>query len=212
MFPPLTERVLDAMRPALAAFDLNRLEAETYTIYALTEQMHLGYLNPAWFEFARENNGAAIETHFGLGTPVLTGISPPLQDHYEALLHRSRRLGQAVESRYLCPSSTLERVFLLRILPLTSGGWLVHNALVVQQAHGDEARPFTSEYRDRRGLIVQCSSCRRVRYGSDVNRWDWVPALLDNRFDPVSHGLCEPCLGFVFPPEPSDSANVAASR
>ncbi len=211
MYPPLAERLLDAMRPALAAFDLNRLEAETYTIYALTDQMALGYLNPAWFKFAHENSGAAVANRFGLGTPILAGISPPLQDHYEALLQLSLSSGQAAESRYLCPSSKLERVFLLRILPLSPGGWLVHNALVVQHAHSDEARPFTSEYRDRRGLIVQCSSCRRVRYGSDVNRWDWVPALLDNHYDPVSHGLCEPCLGFVFPPPPSELGNVTTA-
>jgi hypothetical protein len=55
-------------------------------------------------------------------------------------------------------------------------------------------------YRDERGLIVTCSSCRRVRRARPgVAQWDWVPAYVERMPDGVSHGLCELCSRFYYP-------------
>lgn len=200
--PPLALRLSGTVRTALAPFDLSVLETETYTIYALGPNFELGYMNPAWFKFADENNGSGVRTRFTLGVEVVRGIAPPLQDKYVSCLQRAQISGEPIEDNYLCPSPSLARTFRLRVLPLPAGGWLVHNALLVERPHDEPEYVFNESYKDARGLIVQCCSCRRVRHGTDTNRWDWVPSLLDSEPGPISHGLCTPCLGFAFPPAP----------
>ena len=186
------------MRSDLEAFDLPHLEAETHTIYALNPNLELGYMNPAWFQFANDNNGSNIANDFALGVSVLIGIAAPLREGFETFLQRAQMTGQPVESNYLCPSPLLSRTFRLRVLPLHTCGLLIHNALLVERPHNDLAHAFDNSYKDERELVVQCCSCRRVRHGTDQNRWDWVPALRESNSETISHTLCAPCLGFSF--------------
>ena len=98
------------------------------------------------------------------------------------------------------------------MLPLDPEGWLVYNALVVQRPRRDEAHPLGEAYVGPRGMIVQCSSCRRVRHGRDLDRWDWVPEVMQDKAVAISHGPCEPCLGFCFPPPIEPGSMLAAQQ
>ncbi len=197
--PLLVQRLLPAMATALADFDLTALESDPESVYGLTRELTLGYLNPAWFRFAERNAGAESCVAWGLGAPLMAAIAEPLRASYEALFGSAARSGGAVEQTYLCPTPTRQREYRIRVLPLPSGVFLCHNTLVVESEHTDPAQPFGAAYLSEHGFVVQCANCRRLRHASDASRWDWVPALVETPHPQTSHGVCATCLGFFYP-------------
>jgi hypothetical protein len=97
---------------------------------------------------------------------------------------------------YDCHSAELTRQFRLQVLPLGGPGLLLIHTLVVEvPISGENAPPLgLAPYLSPVGLVRQCSNCRRTQRSISPNVWDWVPQLVLETPDYVSHGICTSCL------------------
>ena len=67
----------------LSGFNLETLESHPSSIFGLSSDLTLNYFNPAWFQFAAENDGEpAISERFGLGTYIGNAIDGTARDYY----------------------------------------------------------------------------------------------------------------------------------
>jgi hypothetical protein len=196
--PPWHKRVAQEFVPLLARFDTDRLELDPNVTYGLTADRRIGYLNPAWFRVADQNQASAHLARWGLGCEVLEAFGP-LRNRYEMLFAKAQKSGQPQEQLYGCRNSLQRRDFMMRILPLEQGALLIHNTLVECRPEHDPGFVLSREYEGPGGYIVACSNCRRVKNPKALERWDWVPAILGDTQLSVTHALCEPCLGFYYP-------------
>lgn len=189
----------------LSTFDLNELDVQQDTTFGIWADLRLAYMNQAWFDFARDNNGEPmISDAWGLGMNVLDAcgddLKPFFRDHYEGCL----RLREISVLEYECSSAGLFRKFHQIAYPLGDGaGLLVVHARLVEHPHDLDARPphppDWSIYPDKQDIITQCSHCRRTRNPQQEGRWDWVPAWVEQIPTNVSHGLCQMCLIYYYP-------------
>ncbi len=179
------------------AFDLATLDDESSTIYLVGADLRIEYVNRAWSRFAK-SNGAIGTARWGVGTELLDVIPEVLKAFYVELFGRAIRDQQVVEHDYECSSPDVKRIFRMRLLPNDSGV-IVINALRVEAPHpGSPHAPVEAMYRDKAGLITQCSHCRRVRRVGAAAAWDWVPAYVGQLPLGVSHGLCPTCVAFYY--------------
>jgi hypothetical protein len=193
-------------RPLLAAFDVAGLEEHEGTIYGLWPDGRLAYLNPSWFRFAEENGGTEIPRRWALGANVYDAIPADLTAFYRTLLREAEHRpapARVAPHEYECSSPGEYRRFSMQVLALGSGkGLLVVNSPVLTarpEAVGREPLPPLVEiYADEKGLIRQCSHCRRVARRDD-NAWDWVPEWVAASPRDTSHSLCSICLDYHYP-------------
>lgn len=182
------------------AFDLDALEASESTFVLLDASCTIMWVNPAWSRFALANGGSDALARVGPPSCYLDGISGCLRVFYESKFADALRTGEAFEQDYLCCSRRETRTFHMRALPLGGRSILVEHGLLVEGPHVCEASAeVESTYVSARGLVVQCSNCRRVRRVRNRLTWDWVPAWVERPPRTTSHGLCAACVGFYFP-------------
>ena len=203
--PPLDERLAPEFKLALARFDLTRLELDPNAGYGVASDGRIVYLNPAWFHVAEQSHATRSLAGWGIGRNALEAFGP-LRQRYEALFAKARESGQPLQQLYSCRTGLQRRDFMMRVLPLGGDFVLVHNTLIECTPETEASFNLSADYVSRDGLIVACANCRRVKHQGHAERWDWVPALLSDvariaPLDrPVSHSVCEPCLGFYYPP------------
>ncbi|MDZ4693805.1 MAG: hypothetical protein SGI86_01565 [Deltaproteobacteria bacterium] len=186
----------------LAPFDVAALDGETSTIYGLTEDLRLGYVNPAWHAFARANGALNSDGVWNAGLPIMDATPAPLRLAYQRLFDRARTDHVVVEHEYECSSPTSFRWFRMRVHPCDSGAFLVVNILL---RTSDHVRPSMSAidaiYRNGEGLIAQCSHCRCVRRNGPPASWDWVPDYVETPPSGISHSICGVCFDYHYPPD-----------
>jgi len=185
----------------LAGFDLAALDRDPSVTYGLTRELRIGYLNDAWFSFARANGGEAMLARFGLGASVLDGIRGPLRDFYAAALQSVQRTGDPWEHSYPCPSASLQRDLRMRVMLLPKESLLVvHSVIATRPAEAAQTDVRDAELRfvAADGFVRQCSYCRRVRSLSPP-RWEWHPDFVERPPRAVTHGICEVCTDYYFP-------------
>jgi len=197
---PDGSELLARFEPLLSSLDRSDLARSPDVICGvLADGLTIGYANAAWFEFARQNGARRV---WGPGDCLLDAISDPIRGFY------AEKLGQVLADRtpwehdYECSSPDVHREFRLRALVLGEGaGLLLVHALRVEGPHADPGHPFVaSRYRSAAGLITQCAHCRRVRCVATPS-WDWVPALVAQPVENLTHGLCEACAAYYFGPD-----------
>lgn len=191
--------------PLLRGFGVDQLDRHAGAVFGLSRGLRITYLNPAWFTFARENDGAGIAAHWGLGAHVLEAISGPARLLYEREYRRCLDAGEAWQHDDECSTSERYRTFHMDVFPLRNArglsrrdveGLLVVNSPVVDRPHGASREPFPADeslYTDTDGQIVQCSSCRRARRVDGAEQWNWIPEWVADRPVNVTGGLCLPC-------------------
>lgn len=188
----------------LSGVTVETLEADPHSTYALSPELSLIYLNPAWFRFAKENAGEpAISMRFGLGTPVCAAIAAPLKEFYSGAYLRALETGEAWDHDYECSSADRYRRYHQTVYPLHNrAGLLVVNSLVQDQPHNPETHapspPREERYTGAQGLIIQCCHCRRVQRAAEPELWDWVPAWVKRMPLRTSHGLCPICYEYYW--------------
>jgi hypothetical protein len=200
--PPLDDRLLPAFRPALERFALERIDDYPNPLCGLLPDLRIAYLNKGWFAAANANGARAALAAWGPGADFCAAVRGPLRSFYEKLLAHALRDGRPFTHKYECPTPTRRQQFWMQGTPLGADGLLVTHALVIAETlapEPGEAGPV-ARYRGRGGLVVQCGHCRRVRRAAEPLVWDWVPALVAEPPPETSHGLCEPCLGYYYPP------------
>lgn len=190
---------------ALERFSLAGLESDRSVIFGMNRACELTYLNPAWFDFARANQGEpAISTEWGLGRSVLDSMPAELLPFYQRAFDLCLVSGEPWKHDYECSSDDIHRRFHLVLYPLANrAGFLSVHALAVESTHaaaGRDVRAVDLEpYTDEAGLVHQCFHCRRVEHATHTDRWDWVRAESGKLPAEVSHSLCPTCLDFYYP-------------
>lgn len=179
---------------------IQAVEQKPDTTYGVWQDGTLAYINPAWSQMARDNQGDAVLADWPLGRNVWEAVPPVLHDSYRQLWDRALQGGRPVEHRYECSSPTQQRFFRMLLHPIGKEAVLVRNHLVVAHAHPDPSGTLSLEsYRNEAGFVTMCANCRRVRRTQLPVAWDWVPDFVAHAVLDVSHGLCEACLELYYP-------------
>jgi hypothetical protein len=181
----------------LSSLWTEHVERHEHVVFGLLPDLTLGYMNPAWFRFARDNGSEEILDRWGLGSNVIDAISGPLRRLFEREYRRCFDEASAWQHDYECSSASRFREYHMDAFPLEAGrGLLVINSLTEDRPHGAErvARPpLESLYTNDDGLILQCGYCRRIQRVDGSETWDWVPEWIRSQPDNVTGGLCTAC-------------------
>ena len=180
------------------------LNRSTSVIYMLDDELRFTFCNQEWDRFAAANGGVGLEGAGQLGRCLLDSLSEQLRPFFQSAFQEVRETRQNWEHRYECPSSTLQRTFLMVIAPSPEGeGFIVVNSLIVERPH--EAKPCShleNIYADAEGKITMCGRCRKSRVltpETDAEaEWNWVPAHLEGR-RAINHVLCATCFNIYYP-------------
>jgi hypothetical protein len=179
-------------------FRLDALERDSSSIVAIADDGRIGWLNAGWLRFASANGGAAAAIR--VGDNYFAGISGEVRPLFEHAVERCLASGAPLEQDYECSSAKEFRAFHLQMLPLGTDALLLVHSLVEAHSHDRAAEPADeAHFRNEKGLVVQCSNCRRVRSFPEAS-WHWVPAWVETLPERVTHVLCPVCRGFYWPP------------
>ena len=190
----------------LGGFDLETLEAHQGPVVGLWSDYRMAYLNPAWFAFARENDGEPeISRDWPLGRSMMDAVPEELKSFYRQAFEKCLDSGIPWHHNYECSSAEVLRRFHLTAYPLKQhGGLLIVHSLTKEIPHEDNRRQglaFSApQHLDHHGFVHQCANCRRVqnlKKGPDC--WDWVPSLIETPYARTSHSICPICLAFYHP-------------
>lgn len=172
-------------------------------VYHIDDRDLLTDVNPAWVDFARENDGAAVMPERVIGRALWDFISDgTVREIYRRLLKKVRG-GEHVQFDYRCDSPGQRREFAMAVAPLDTGAVeFVSTARHVTARHPvsllSAAPPSAGD-----PFIRICSWCHAARTDASP----WLPLevalielrLLDLEPPPrVSHGICEPCAERMF--------------
>jgi hypothetical protein len=189
----------------LADFNDDEIWESEDTIYGLWPNLTLAFFNRGWTRFASENGGESKinANHSLLGRSVLESFASSLRPFFKSNYEKCLRERCPWEHSFECSSAKLFRTFRMLTLPLGhSEGLLVINSLRRETFHTQlQCPPLDELYRNHDGIITQCCHCRRIRRCGTENTWDWIPDWLTNPPANLSHGLCEPCVGFHYSPD-----------
>ncbi len=179
------------------------LETDPAVIYLLGRGLRIVYCNPAWEQFAAENDGKNLSREAVFGRAVLDDVPEPLQKFYSSAFAQVQKTGDIWEHDYECSSAKLYRLFHMRILPLSFACLLVENSLRIEEQHEMDGSVIAAQfnYLNEHGIVTICCHCRRaLRVGSDKQAvWDWIPRFLAGHPGRVSHGLCRACRHYFYP-------------
>lgn len=175
-------------------FDLDALREDEAVVVALDHEDRITWVNDAWSRFAQDNGGTEAVARGVVGRSYLDGVHGPLRGFFARAFARVREEGDPWELSYECSSPELYRMHRVRVAPTAGAGLLMVHGILETRPH-DRVPEVAEEkdFRDARGVMVQCSNCRRVRRIGDG--WRWVPGWVATPSPPVSHGLCAACEG-----------------
>jgi hypothetical protein len=197
-------RYCDDFPALLDGFKLETLEADPNSIFGLSKDLLLIYMNPGWFDFARANAGEpAISERFTVGENVADSMTGEARDYYLNAYQHILNTGEVWHHDYECSSPDKFRIFHQSTYPLYKrNGLIVVNSLINEQPHDPTARiphePDERLYTQESGFITQCCNCRRVQRVSGNDLWDWVPAWVESIPDNSSHTFCHICYDYYF--------------
>lgn len=198
------KRYHDDFSVLLNGFALDTLESYPDSVYGLSANLTLNYLNPSWFDFARNNEGEpAITERFTLGVHIGEAMSGPVREYYLEAFRSVLQTGMVWHNEYECSTPETLRNYYQSVYPLYNrNGLIIVNSLVKEQPHDLVSRipcqPVMTLYLDKMGFITQCSNCRRVQRAAQQDIWDWVPALVEQIHGNASHSFCQICYEYYY--------------
>jgi hypothetical protein len=199
-------RIAPGFEEALRGYDLGELAQQRDTVFGLSADRRLAFVNPAWDRFARDNGAKWPAGAWDLGASIDAAIPEPLRPLYDALYASARQTGEPVDHEYECSTPSAIRRLRMRVYPLRSEGWLVVNALVADGVDPGPVSPASLIYVGDGGVVLMCSHCRRTRRAdaSAGEQWDWVADYVETMPVKTSHGLCAACFAHHYPNDPDD--------
>jgi hypothetical protein len=199
------ERYRKDFSTKLNGFDFNTLENSKHSIYGLSKDLNLIYMNPSWVHFFKENNVEENGVNkFPIGTPIIKALrGREVKDFYLQNYQRVFETGKVWRHEYQCSSGKEFRQFHQSVHPLKDGdGLIVINSLTVnfsidrkhQKAHDIYAKNYTQST----GFITQCSNCRNCQRVDQEDVWDWIPEWVEIMPSNVSHSICPICFDYYW--------------
>lgn len=194
------QRMASGFIDVLAAFRFESLETVADSTFALTADLHLSYINPAFLRFGSENGGVEADSFAGIGAHIGDFIVGPLREFYLTAFQSVLEKGERWDHEYECSSPTQFRRYKQSAYPLgNSAGLVVINHLLVENVHSLEAEGSgRKRYLSEHNLIVQCSHCRCVRRQDVEDQWDWVPEWVADCPKETTHSLCKTCFVYYY--------------
>lgn len=176
--------------------DITAFEVSKDTIFALSDSLTFLYFNPAWFEFARKNNGEPhISEKVILGEKFETFITGKLKKIYLLKFKKVLHTGKSWEINYECSSKNKYRIYRQMIVPIKKNkGLLVVNSLLLEDVMKEQKRNKLriSDFMDEKSYFNQCSNCRKTKLNKE-EKWIWLPELIDTKIANISHTICPVC-------------------
>lgn len=201
--------ISDDFRAHFDPEELAELDRDSAVIFGLRRDLTLALMNEAWFRFARENGATqAFFEEYGLGASYLQALPSPVRDFFAKRVRDSMKRQERWAFDYLCPGKDTLQKFRMKVFPLEGGvGCLVSNSLIVELPHPDETGAdlnMIDAYVGANNIATQCCHCQRIRLVADPTRWDWVPRLVDQMPNNISHSICPTCFTYFYPSEEGD--------
>jgi hypothetical protein len=194
----VAERLLDSVFREVSKASL---DADTAVCFVLDEKLQLTYCNPAWDQFAVQNDAPHLVAEKVLGMHVLQSTSGPLVGYYQSLFAQALADRQPTHLDFQCSSAELERLMEMHVNPLRrTRALLIACSIRLEKPHDPSREPVQDGYRDEHGVMTMCSNCRRTRRaGVKPETWDWIAEFVEHQQKRVSHGLCDLCLEYYYP-------------
>jgi hypothetical protein len=184
----------------IAYMDLASIKNSNDVICIVDADMKLRAYNRAWQAFAMNNGGEDIVQKYPLGISIADVGEEPVKSFIKRKYREAMALNKMFGLDYECSSKQVFRLFRLTAYPLLNKqGLVISHHLVKQCPHTDKSMDFNKQFVNREGMIVQCINCRKVRDPNNMDRWLWVPSLLEQGCVPISHGICDRCLDHYYP-------------
>jgi hypothetical protein len=179
------------------SWGMESVENSLRLVYRIDADDRISYVNPAWSDFARANQGEAVMPERVLGSSLLESVGDStVQQLYSEMIKRARA-GKPVRFKYRCDAPDRRRTFEMDIRQVDNGEVEFISALRHEEVRPAVAVLRAGAPRDNRLLRV-CSWCQRVALPDAT----WVPVevavqrlgLLEaETFPSLTHGICEPC-------------------
>jgi len=172
------------------------LETEKGSAYLLAPDLSIRYVNEGWRRFARENGAPELASTWDQIGAISSYVVPQLRESFETTYLRVLAKRVACSHVYECSSDRVYRKFEVKVQ--CAPGWhglAVVHSLVTEATFSRTETGYDERivaFTDKRGLIVSCSACGRLRRGDDSS-WEWVPCLVTSEMTNVSHGICAVC-------------------
>ena len=184
----------------IAYINLESIKNSPDVVYIVDAEMKLKAYNNAWITFAQANGGEKITQTYDLGSAVTDVGEAPLKHFMKRKYREAMALNKMFACNYECSSPQLLRIFRLNAYPLIDKkGLVISHHLVKECPHIKEGVAFSKQFVNSDGVIVQCMNCRKIKDPNTVDRWLWVPSLLEQGIANMSHGICRRCLDHYYP-------------
>lgn len=185
-------------------------------IYRIDQDDRLTYVNQAWCDFARANDGGAVMPDRILGRNFWDFIGgDAVRDVYQRLV-KVARTGRTVRVPFRCDSSEHRRQMEMVVEPLGNGEVQITSRILEEERRAPIPL-FDSSVPRSHALLRVCSWCHSV--ADSAGRWMPLETavvelrLLDRSSLPgVTHGICPACAQRIFALTLGDNAAKPASR
>lgn len=198
------KRFDDSFISKLIGIEFETIEKSPHSVFALSKDLKLIYFNKAWFDFAKSNNGEPdISIRFHLNSDFESGLSGLMKDYYIRSYKEVMRKMEVWRHEYECSSASNYRLYSQDVYPLKNGeGIIIVNSLQIDRIIDEEFRKTSTlsitNYEDKKGMIIQCSNCRKTKRKDPSEIWDWVPTLVEETQKNSINSICPVCYDYYY--------------
>ena len=111
--------------------------------------------------------------------------------------------GQSWTQEYECSSPDTYRMYHQTAYPFKNGkGLIIVNVQTVkvpmEQLQRTAHQVSDLRYVNKEGIITQCTNCRYTERADKPTNWDWVPGLVKEMPENLSHTICPICFDYYW--------------
>ena len=199
------KRYIEGFPSKLNGIDFKTLENSKHSIYGLSKELNLIYVNPGWIYFAKENGVREnVLKKFPLGTSISKAfMGEKIKDFFIKKYTKVLETGKSWHFEYECSSIDEFRQFHQDTYPLKDGnGLIIVNALIVNlpmEHLGRKAlKALDKRYVKSTGFVTQCGNCMCTQRADKPEFWDWVPDWVEKIPNNFSHSICPICFDYYW--------------
>jgi hypothetical protein len=185
--------------------DFETLENSKHSIYGLSEDLKLIYVNSMLINFAKENGvKCTILNKTPIGQPITNAIlGESVKSFYIENFTKVLKTGKPWHHAYECSSVDEFREYHQNTYRIKDGkGLIVINTLTIHSPMKEIGRKafkaLDSRYINSTGFLTQCSNCRCTQRANEPDVWDWVPEWVEKIPYNCSHSICPICFDYFW--------------